>query len=285
MKKWLLIVSLMAAGLVGVPGETEACWRCWRNRFARPPVTPCPPVYYTRTVIVPPIFEQPTPAQWETTIRNKRYVFVESGDAGDHKPETLAPELTKEGAKKSKDPNVFLGHARFVAKTTIAVAPTEDFASVNALLNSLPPDSFMQGLNIGPNTPRVQQEQRNVSVTCFIYTFKKEKDNDYHVIIGDAPGTPNLRFFNVEVSGIPPGGTLATKMRLTEVRDTFKTAFSLKEHGPGSYPKSLVPVPVRLGGSLFFDSEHEAPHFVGPKSHKPKTAWEIHPVTSIDFTP
>ena len=59
--------------------------------------------------------------------------------------------------------------------------------------NWLPSDQDMADLGIGrgPGVDRVKQEQLNVRVKAYIYTFSKESDNDYHVILGDAPDAPN----------------------------------------------------------------------------------------------
>jgi hypothetical protein len=37
---------------------------------------------------------------------------------------------------------------------------------------------------------------------------------------------------------------------------------------------------VRIEGSLFFDVDHAA-GAVGPANMKPKSAWEMHPITKI----
>jgi hypothetical protein len=42
-------------------------------------------------------------------------------------------------------------------------------------------------------------------------------------------------------------------------------------------------VPVRVTGSLFWGPEHQPPHTVGPKDFAPGTAWEIHPISAIEF--
>jgi hypothetical protein len=39
---------------------------------------------------------------------------------------------------------------------------------------------------------------------------------------------------------------------------------------------------VKVTGSLFFDVDHKAGS-VGPTGMRPKTAWEIHPVSDIQF--
>jgi hypothetical protein len=120
-------------------------------------------------------------------------------------------------------------------------------------------------------------------VPGFIYAFRKEADNDYHVIIGDAPGTPNPRYLNVEVSGIPVAGSDENRNQLGSVRKTFKETFDLGDEGPDVYQRLQPPVPVQITGSLFWDSEHEPPATVGPNDFKPRTAWEIHPISDIVF--
>jgi hypothetical protein len=42
----------------------------------------------------------------------------------------------------------------------------------------------------------------------------------------------------------------------------------------------LTPTHVQVTGSLLYDIDHAA-GAVGPTGHRPKSAWEIHPVTSI----
>jgi hypothetical protein len=50
-----------------------------------------------------------------------------------------------------------------------------------------------------------------------------------------------------------------------------------------SYFRPDPPVPIRVTGSLFWDVDHEDPPYVGPNDFKPKTAWEIHPISDIEF--
>ncbi len=285
MKKCILGFTLIAAGLLLLPEPSEACW-WWRR--CRP--APCPPAY--RPVVVYPTYCPPvvtqlpvTPAQ-VITIGGKTYTIEDTGDPGSHAPDELLP-LPGAVGKAKKDPNTFFGKSRAISKTTIFDGPVMAFISVNALLDSLPSDQDMRDMNISrsSNSQRVMEEQRNVAVTCFIYAYKKEPDNDYHVIIGDAPGTPNLRFFNVEVSGIPMGGTAKNRDRLLAVRNTFKNAFELGDFGPGNYRKPNPSILARVSGSLFWDVDHSKPPFVGPASHRPQTAWEIHPVSDIEFLP
>lgn len=51
----------------------------------------------------------------------------------------------------------------------------------------------------------------------------------------------------------------------------------------GNYVLPSSPIPIRqLRGALFFDTDHPAGQ-VGPAGSRPSTAWEIHPVTFIEF--
>ena len=52
----------------------------------------------------------------------------------------------------------------------------------------------------------------------------------------------------------------------------------------GNYTGWGDPVPIYLEGSLFYDTEHR-PGVVGPAFARPKTAWEIHPISKILFEP
>src|SRR5262249_38046941 len=135
----------------------------------------------------------------------------------------------------------------------------------------------------GPDVDRVQQEQKNVTVTAYIYAFRKESDNDYHVILGDKPGTRNRKYLNAEVSGIPDIGTDDNRNQLWKVRKAFKQAFELGDEGPDRSYRPHEPIPVKVTGSLFYDVEHVPPHTVGPQYASPKTAWEIHPISGIEF--
>ena len=179
-------------------------------------------------------------------------------------------------------PDDFNGHDRKAAKISIADAPLENFANIGKLVDSLAPESEMLALDISKDetSDRVAQEKRNVAVEGFIYAVKAEGDHDFHVILGTAPGE-NVTFLNVEVSGLPLGGP--DRAKLKAARTAFKAFFG--EHGSNfgnNYQKFNPPIPVRIEGSLFFDADHPA-GVVGPSGMRPKTAWEIHPVTKIEF--
>ena len=190
--------------------------------------------------------------------------------------------------------NSFTGKSRRVAKVTIADAAIEDFGSVSELFtgaNKLMPDDQMAELDIpsgrgSEGSDRVAAEKRTLRVRGFLYHYSKQDDNDYHLIIGDPPGTPGMRFMNVEVSGLPTDEDEPTPVilnTLKTVRDGFKSQF----HLTNAKKRKVVdpPIEVIVTGSAFWDAEHPPPRTVGPKDFKPKSAWEIHPITNIVFEP
>jgi len=193
-------------------------------------------------------------------------------------------------------PNDFNGTSRKIAKTSFVEGPSREFASVSALRRLLDhptgnePDrteEHMLSLHIpfgrgSEDSARVDKEMQNVTVTGVLYAFKKEPDHDYHVIIGDPPGTPRRKFLNVEVSALPISGR--QRATLKAVRDAFKAHFELGDGGTRGYVEPEELEWVRVTGSLFFDMDHAPPHeYVGDETFLPGTAWEIHPLTSIEF--
>ncbi len=279
MKKWLALFALAVTALATIPDVSEA-GPFRRNVTYCQPVMPCCPV-----VVWPPVVPMAPPVT-TVTIKGKAYRVVETGDRDEYEDTDIQPPAVT-GATGIADFDVFKGTDRRVPKTTlvpIGDAPVETFASVSELIATLVTDAKMVAMKIShdPTSDRVKAETRNVQVTGCIYAFKKEDDNDYHVVLGDGPGTQTPNYLNVEVSGIPVGGTAANRKTLVAVRKDFKDAFSLPATGPKSYAKMDSPVPVRITGSLFFDVDHPA-GAVGPTGLKPKTAWEIHPVSQIEF--
>jgi hypothetical protein len=223
------------------------------------------------------------------TIRGRTHYILPTGEAVETEVEELLPPSPAFARPPGiSDKDIFKGKARKIAKVTVFGGRTREFDSVHelrAFLAGRGDDDEMAELGIGRgvDVDRVRQEKLNVSVRAVIYTFKKESDNDYHVIIGDPPGTPGRKFLNVEVSGIPDIGTDGNRDRLVRVRKAFKEAFQLGDDGPGRYNPLHPPVPVRITGSLFWDVEHPPPHTVGPNFAAPKSAWEIHPISDIEF--
>jgi hypothetical protein len=214
------------------------------------------------------------------TIKGKTYRLLDTVDQGQ-----FSEQPRPATASGIADEDTFTGTDRLLPKTTIVDADIEEFATVAALVNNLLtnfPDKAMgkKGITRATDT-RVDAEKRNVRVTGFIHAFKKEGDNDYHVILGDGSDAENPVYLNVEVSGIPVSGTNANRKRLVAVREEFKQTFRLSSTGPTGYKRPHQPIPVRITGSLFWDVDH-APGVVGPGDLKPKSSWEIHPVSAIE---
>jgi hypothetical protein len=86
---------------------------------------------------------------------------------------------------------------------------------------------------------------------------------------------------NIEISGLPASGP--NRAPLKAARDAFKQFLGDNHITAGNgYVKITPPIPVTITGSLFYDIDH-APGVVGPNGMRPSTAWEIHPVTELDF--
>jgi hypothetical protein len=212
----------------------------------------------------------------------KTYTRVHIAKADDHEPFTIP--VPPPGAAPNVDN--FNGSARMAAKLSIATGAPKSFGDLGAVLDSMIPDATMRAKNIskGPDSGRLPEEQGMVTVTAFLYASSKESDNDFHCIVGRDPKKP-ARFMNVEVSALPPS-TAASFAALKAARNEFKTFFTSNGDGlpVSGYDKYTPPIPVTITGSLFFDVDH-VPPAVGPTGMKPKTAWEIHPVSDIKFEP
>jgi hypothetical protein len=181
------------------------------------------------------------------------------------------------------DTNVFKGSARAHAKTTVAHAEVEKFGDLPALIASIPTDRKMLSYKprIDRDTPRVAEELRNVAVCAWIVATKKEDDNDYHIILSDDSGTI---FMTAEMSGIPSIGSKLNRKRLFNSRSTFEAFVAEDGRKTSNYTGWGDAVPVYVEGSLFYDTEHK-PGVVGPAFARPKTSWEIHPISKILFEP
>ncbi len=178
----------------------------------------------------------------------------------------------------------FRGNDRKDAKTSIADAPIEHFASLEALKQTLQSDDAMRHhdpkITEDADSGRVKEEKRNVRVPAFICAIKYEADSDWHVIGSSDENCDGPTFFTFEVSGVPKSSAPAHD-RLLQVRKDFADILDHDLPGPNTYSKYKDgPIPVVVQGSLFYDVDH-APGVVGPGDMKPTTAWEVHPVTKI----
>jgi hypothetical protein len=181
----------------------------------------------------------------------------------------------------------FRGTARKTAKLSIAAAAVEHFDDLQNIIDSLVSDDQMaqQGIPEGADSGRVDEENRNIQVRAFLYAASRETDNDFHLILGRDPSLKSESFMTMEVSGLPPDGSDSFDT-LKTVRDAFKNNFG-DDNLPGfSYNFFDPPIPVDIGGSLFFDTTHaHGGPTPGPRDAKPVTIWEVHPVTTLTFEP
>ena len=204
----------------------------------------------------------------------------------DAKPKTIE-QLTAEN---------FAGKYRKGPKTSIARKGTKivwikQSKDLHSLLITLPKDAafraqypaLRKGIKKWPAT-REPEETRNVRIkSCWIVSAKHEGaeggDRDFHVVISQSP-TNFHEVMNVEVSALPKPAN-ADSAGLREVRSLLLTLAD--KPPPGGFAKMTPPKHVLLEGSLYFDGDHDAggKKDPGPSWAKPKTVWEIHPVTKI----
>jgi hypothetical protein len=184
----------------------------------------------------------------------------------------------------------FNGTARKAAKLSLATAPLETFGDLPALIASLAPEAAMKNhvppITTAANSNRVAEEKRNAHLKVFLYAASKEDDNDFHLILGRAPGSTPAVYLTMELSGLPPNNSAAFA-KLKAARDAFK-AFFVNNSLPGAnYDFYTPPIPVEIEGSLFFDINHVTGGRPGPASLRPKmpVVWEVHTISKIVFEP
>lgn len=185
--------------------------------------------------------------------------------------------------------DTFSGTARKAAKLSIANAPMETFDDLEALIASLPPEPQMANhvppIRTTATSNRVIEEKRNVHIRVFLYAASKEKDNDFHLILGRAPGSVPAVYLTMELSGLPSAGSAASA-RLKAARNAFKAFFGSDLPGT-DYDFYTPPIPVEIEGSLFFDASHISGQRPGPTSLRSRmpVIWEVHPISKIVFEP
>lgn len=184
------------------------------------------------------------------------------------------------------DPS-YTGVNRGACKTSIVKGTPELFSGLAEFMESLPDDDVMRdeaGISTAENSVRTSEEMRNITIAqCWILAIKRNDDADYHIIIGSGPTEKCDRLFNIEVSGLPEPGA-PDYAALKAVRTTLENYFN-GETCFRRYKKFYKnPIAVRITGSLFYDREHAPPNLnIGPAGLKTNTAWELHPVTAIEF--
>jgi hypothetical protein len=181
-------------------------------------------------------------------------------------------ENPSEGLDRDKlhcDTDDFFGTARKTPKTTMVTADLENFNVLKTFLSGLPSDDSMinnPSIKASPNK-RATEEKRNVKLTkVFLIAIKREPDNDYQG-----------NFFNTENTGL----ISSSPQKLKDVRKAI-VDFMGGGFCSAKYQKFSPGIPLELEGSLFYDTEHK-PGIVGPSDARPKTSWEIHPISNIIF--
>ncbi len=303
-----LCLTLILSTIVCV-GESSACWfrshagcrHCRRMSYSQP-VCNVPVVYTWPAPVASPVTATAqsrlqaaeVPAAPGARVKNfvfkgKTYQAIQTDERGESEEmelRELSPSLRR---ARVSDGEHFAGAARKAAKTSFAAAPVESFTAPGALL-----DTILQGVdpsandqamrqNVNARSPRAPEEQRNGTVTAFLYATKKETDNDFHLLIGDNPNGGDGRVMTAEVSGLPnPDDGLTPQFQ--KVRDAYKAFFA--DTGQAlpdeRYVRFSPPVPITITGSIFFDVDHKIGE-VHSGTIVPETVWEIHPVSDIVF--
>jgi len=199
---------------------------------------------------------------------------------GEVGPGLPSPVQTEPDTEVDKDN--FRATYRRGARTSVADGPLVSYEDMDELLNNLPKDEVMQRHDppIGNSSGRVTEENQNVSVkVCFLYAFKVEASNDFHLILGSNESGQDTRFLSAFISGLPSGGQFRDQLQVP--RTQFRKVFG---EPPKGYRRLDPPIRVRVTGSLYYAASHR-PGVVGPAGLAPETAWRIQPITEIVIGP
>jgi len=204
-----------------------------------------------------------------------------------------------------------------LARKSGRAVPLKKFANLGELLINLPHDATMrqkyrdlkarsiatkkkqQSGDFGPQD-RKPEELRNVQVKAWICAVKfewgKTGDNDFHVILSsNATAGAGAEFMTIEVSALPVKAAATTAMPLPTIdkkspdyaallRARKQLVGLFTEHRLNeTFFKPPQPIRVTVTGSLHFDGDHVAgaKDSPGPVGMKPRTVWEIHPVSDL----
>jgi hypothetical protein len=185
-------------------------------------------------------------------------------------------------SNKRCDSDDFDGSNRKDAKITISPASLESFNTLNVLINSLEDAETVAAAISGSNSLRIAAEDRNVRIKkAYLYCYSRQTDEDFHVIIGSTKKqTSTTKFFNVEISGLPPAADASFPL-LQAARDSFFRKASKNLCSTG-YFCFATPLKIEVKGSLFYDKQHHN-GLHGTQNKRPPDAWEIHPVTFLIY--
>jgi len=212
------------------------------------------------------------------------------GEPQVHMPSARTEAATETGPFYSSavkcQSDIFAGRDRAEAKTheykgTDSVFPGFDkFYQSTLIVPDKKMTSHSPALTKDAACLRVKEEKVNVTIEeAYIYGIYREDDNDFHMIIGNGKTGAAMKLFNAEISGLPGD---VTDNLLAGVRKKITDRFGDIACSSGAFKPVGTLIPIKITGSLFFDVDHPAGK-VGFGVYKPKTAWEIHPVTAIEF--
>ena len=190
---------------------------------------------------------------------------------------------------KKPDTDIYLetysGVVRGEVKTLPSEAPTEFYNHVFEVLETLPDDYEMYSRVSDYSGPDVT-ENRNVFIReALVFYIKKEPDGDFHLVIGDTLNGEQINLMTAEISGLPDDTTTTAYEMLKRARRQLYERYPEFFEGPKikKYVRPTKNFPeVEIRGSLFFDTRHAA-GTVGTGTLKTETAWEIHPITYLNF--
>jgi hypothetical protein len=221
-----------------------------------------------------------------------RILRTDEVDAKDHPLSTaeIKNVMSTGGAAATRTSgDTFAGTARAAAKLSISGAAIEPFNDIKDLIDPLPSKNKMvhhhPPITTEAASARVQEEERNVRVTAFLYAASRENDNDFHLIVGRDPSADPPMYMTMEVSGLPPSNA-SSFARLKAAREAY-TGFFGNDLPGASYDFYDPPIPIRVEGSLFFDMSHANGRSPGPPSlhDDMPVIWEVHPISDIVFEP
>ena len=174
--------------------------------------------------------------------------------------------------------NRFDGSYRKTAKTSIATHNAAGTSLTKLINRVLALDN--ESISVSSTSPRITIEDSVVTlISVYLYAIARETDEDYHIIIGTSANPATAKFFNIESSGLPATGSPAFA-KIKMAREKVIALLGGMERCSGGYVKFNDHPKVKIIGSLFYDKEH-AHNIPGPAGSKPKTAWELHPVTEF----
>jgi hypothetical protein len=168
------------------------------------------------------------------------------------------------------------------AKTTYVFSPKIKFKTVKSFLDFLnkngASDSIMNNKNISNKDPRLPQESVFITIEkAYLYSFSIEEDNDIHLIFGDKKTKLDMAYtMNGEIAGLP----VLFKKDEQQILKTRKKVMDLLKQYQKCSGKTQQPlfVPIKISGSIFYDTGHKTKHAKCGCCSASSTAWEIHPI-------